>query len=45
MIFERLEELPDGTSRRHREVQTELAEWERVGPRCWVRRMKEWERR
>ena len=25
-----------------REEQTELAEWVRVGPKCWQRRMREW---
>jgi len=34
MIYERFEQLSDGTILRHREVQTELAE-------CWVRRVKE----
>jgi hypothetical protein len=27
---------------KHREVQTELAEWEQVSERCWRRGMREW---
>ena len=25
-----------------REVQSELAEWEQAGPRCWGRRLRDW---
>lgn len=41
MISERFVKLPDGTIVRRRKVQTELAEWEQVGPRCWARRVRE----
>jgi hypothetical protein len=43
MIFERFVKLADGVIVRCREVQTELAEWEQVGPRCWQRKMREWD--
>ena len=42
MICERFEELPGGNILRHRELQTELAEWVEVGPRCWERRVRKW---
>jgi hypothetical protein len=29
-------------TRRHGEVQSELAEWAQVGPHCWERRVREW---
>jgi hypothetical protein len=33
---------PAGPGVRRREVQTELAEWVRVGSGCWERRVREW---
>ncbi len=41
MIFEPIEKLADRTIVRRREAQTELAKWEQVGPRCWVRKLRE----
>ena len=37
MINERFAKLSDATFLRRRKVQTELAEWVLVGPRCWER--------
>lgn len=42
MYFDRFEKKADGTILRFRNVQTELAEWEEISPRGWVRRMKQW---
>ena len=41
MIHERFYKLRNGEMRRACEVQTELAEWEQVSDRCWVRRVRE----
>ena len=42
MIYERFDKLPDDSILRRCEIQTELAEWVRVGARGWVRRMRRW---
>ena len=43
MFFEKYEKDPGGGFIRRVELQTELAEWEQDGPRCWRRKLKEWD--
>lgn len=32
----------NGTIVKHREEQTDLAEWVKISPRCWVRKLRDW---
>ena len=43
MIYERAGKRRGAMAGHNREVQTELAEWEEVAPRRWVRRLREWD--
>ena len=42
MMGKAVRERGSEVTRTHREVQTDLAEWCEVGPRRWVRRVREW---
>ena len=45
MSRECFERLPGAMSLCGREVQTELAEWVEVTPRCWERKLRKWRSR
>ena len=42
MIHDRLGKLAGSGIPRPREIQTELAEWVEVAPRCWERKLRQW---
>ena len=44
MYYERYLKQLNGDITRKVEKQSELAEWVQVRPRCWERRVKEWNR-